>query len=409
MAFVCRSALRAGRRWAAVWLIVPALALLCAGSAEATTEIRRDLGHLRALLMGEAYVAVGDEYSTLYYNPAGPARAPADVTEVIVLANVEYDDLAKLAATDTDTFSARYENLTPAQLRNLLGTEIFLEDTPLRVVVARKSGWALGLSFEGLAHAEVLGNPVLPSLRLETFGDGIVFGSWYGKWGDRLAVGVTPKAIYRVGIDKVFTFGDLFQSGGTLNLKNNPDYKNIGKVYMGGGADLGAIWDLPFWDNGHPRIGFSALNIGGYDSATGLTGIEFGKRPTRYDPPIGGELPQLNTVGFAISPSYGGIRYTLAVDVADVTETVLPGGDLSLRTRVGLEIGIGIHENGTALFSILAGCNAVGSYCVNHPSLGVLARDWIFEIGFGQYTVDLSSQPGLKTDTRTVFLFGFTF
>lgn len=90
-----------------------------------------------------------------------------------------------------------------------------------------------------------------------------------------------------------------------------------------------------------------------------------------------------------MSPEYIGIRYTLAVDIVDVTNTVLPGDDLALRTHVGMEIGIGIHSDGTALFSILGGYNA------NHPSIGVLARDWIFEVGFGRYTVEL--EPNLGT------------
>lgn len=393
----------------AVLLVVAAAAVGFASRAGATVEIRRDLGHVRALLMGDAYVAVGDEYSTVYYNPAGPARAPADLTELIVLLDVEVNSLTKDALTDANALSARYQNLTASQFKSLLGTEIYMQETPLRVVVARKSGWALGLSTEALAHAAVLGNPILPSLRLEQFLDGILFASWYGKWRDSLAVGITPKAIFREGIDKVFSFGELYASGGTLDVKNDPDYKAIGKGFLGGGLDLGAIWDLPFWEAGHPRIGFSSLNIGGYDSVKGLKGIEFGKRPTPTDPPLGGVLPQLNTVGLAISPEYAGIRYTLAVDVADVTQTVLPGDDWNLRTRVGFEIGLGIRDNGTALFSVLAGCNALGDYCANHPAVGVLARDWIFEVGFGRYTVDLGQKPGVKPDARTVFLFGFLF
>jgi hypothetical protein len=400
-------ALRATR--AALCLALLAAALACGSPAAASTEIRRDLGHLRALFMGEAYVAVGDEYSTVYYNPAGPARVPADVTELIVLLNLQFNELVKEALTDPKALSAKYQNLTPGKFQGLLGTELFIQDTPLRVVVARKSGWALGLSLETMGHAEVLGNPILPSLRLEAFADGILFGSWYGKWGDSLAVGMTPKVIYRAGIDKVFTFGDLFASGGTLDVKNDPDFKAISKGFVSGGIDLGAIWDLPFWESGHPRIGFSSLNIGGYDGVKGLKGIEFGKRPTPFDPPIGGVLPQLNTVGLAISPTYAGVRYTLAIDVADVTQTVLPGDDWSLRTRAGFEIGLGIRDDGAALFSILAGCNVMGSTCGNHPSVGVLARDWIFEVGFGRYTVELGPRPGVKPDTRTAFMFGFLF
>lgn len=371
----------------------------------AATDIPRDLTHIRPLLMGDAYVALGDEYSTLYYNPAGPGRSPANVAEVMVLTQIEVNDLVNEALTDPDALSARYQNLSTSQFQSLLNTTAYAQLTPLRVVVERESGWAIGVSTEFMANLQVLGNPILPSLRIETFLDGIVFLSFYGKWGDSLAVGITPKVVYRkFGLDRTFTFGELYASGATLDLQNQPDFKTAQKTdYVSGGVDLGWIWDLPFWEEGHPRIGFSAINIGGFDSRTGTKGIEFGSRPTSFDPPIGGELPQLNTVGFALSPEWYGLRYTLAVDIVDVTETVLPGDDLLLRTRAGLEIGIGIHKDGTALFSILAGLNA------NHPTYGVLARDWIFEAGIGQYTVELGQHPGDLPDTRRVFLFGFRF
>ena len=45
----------------------------------------------------------------------------------------------------------------------------------------------------------------------------------------------------------------------------------------------------------------------------------------------------------------------------------------------------------------------------NPPSLGVPARDWIFEVGCGRSMVELGDKPGQWMDTRTVFLFGFRF
>lgn len=384
------------------------------GDVTAATEIRRDLTFIRPLLMGDAYVAVGDEYSTLYYNPAGPGRAPANVVEVIPVLAFEYNDLVKQGLTDPNALSAKYQNLTTSQFQDLLNTTAYLQVTPLRVLVARESGWAIGLSVEALANIQVLGNPILPSLRVEFFGDGILFASFAGKWGDSLAVGITPKVIYRQGLDRTFTFGELYASGATLDLQNQPDFKTAQKkAYVSGGADIGWIWDLPFWEDGHPRIGFSALNIGGFDSKTGTKGIEFGSRPTRFDPPIGGVLPQLNTVGFAISPVWErlGVRFTFAIDVVDVTETVLPGDDLLLRTHAGMEIGIGIHKDGTALCSVLLGAN--GSYLAglnsDHYSWGVLARDWVFEAGIGEYTVELGQKAGELPDKRHVFLFGLKF
>jgi hypothetical protein len=129
--------------------------------------------------------------------------------------------------------------------------------------------------------------------------------------------------------------------------------------------------------------------------------MEFGSRPIAEDPPQAGLLPQINTLGFAVSPTYNGIRYTLAVDIVDVTATVLPGDDLLLRSRLGLEIGIGVRKDGTALLSLLGGFNAAQS------SLGILTRVWIFEVGLGTYTVERGEKAGANPDNRNVLVFGF--
>jgi hypothetical protein len=364
--------------------------------------VRRNTAFIRPLLMGDAYVAVGDESSTLFYNPAGLARLPGNSVEAFTPQFI-FNDLVKDIVADPDAVGRRYQNLSPTDFQSLLGTTLFFDLNLRMPVIARQSGWAWGLTVEALANIRVLRNPILPGLHIELFTDETAFVSIAGHWGDALAVGITPKVVNRVGLDRTFTFGELFASGASLDIENQPDFKAVSKgtTYASGGVDLGAILELPFWENGRPRVGFAALNIGGYDTRLGLTGIQFGKRPTPFDPPIGGELPQLNTVGFALSPVYSGIRYTFAVDFVDVTQTVLPGSDLALRTRVGLEVGLGLHKDGTPLFSVLAGSNA------NQPSLGVLARVWIFECGFGRYTVEQGAAPGIATDARTVFILGF--
>jgi hypothetical protein len=378
-----------------------ALGLLLAPAARAG-DVRRDSIFIRPLLMGDAYVAVGDEASTLFYNPAGLARVTGNSVEAFTPQFI-FNDLAKDIITKPDVVAQRYQNLSPSQFQSLLGTTLFFDVNLRMPVVVRESGWAVGTTVEALANIQVLHNPILPGLHIELFTDDTAFFSIAGHWGDALAVGITPKVVTRVGLDRTFTFGELFASGSSLDLQNQPDFKRVSKqtTYTSGGVDLGTILELPFWENGHPRVGFAALNIGGYDTHVGFKGIQFGNRPTPFDPPIGGELPQLNTVGFALSPVYTGIRYTFAVDVVDVTQTVLPGNDLALRTRVGLEIGIGLHKDGTPLFSLLAGSNA------NHPSAGVLARVWIFECGFGHYIVEQGPRPGVNPDGRTVFIFGF--
>ena len=134
-----------------------------------------------------------------------------------------------------------------------------------------------------------------------------------------------------------------------------------------------------------------------------IKGIEFGPRPSPFDPPQAGELPQINTFGFAVSPVFTGIRYTIALDVVDFTRTVLPGKDWKKRSRLGVEMGIGPRRDGTALLAILAGLNA------SHFSFGGLSRVWIYEIGFGSYTVELGNEAGDKPSDRFAFIFGFRF
>jgi hypothetical protein len=271
------------------------------------------------------------------------------------------------------------------------------------ITLARKN-LAYGLGVEILANAEVLGNPVIPALHLEFHADALAFVTLAKQVTDSLAVGITPKAVYRKGLDRVFTFGELFAAGSSLDISNNPDFKAAsGNTYLGLGADLGFVYRLPFLPTWQPRVGASMLNVGSYSESRGVGGIEFGKRPTPYDPPLGGELQQLNSVGIAVSPSYYGIRYTLAFDVVDVTRSVLPGSDWLKRTRLGGEIAVGIKDDGSALFSLLTGLNGT------HPALGILSRVWIFEVGLGSYEIELGETAGDRADRLTVFLFGLRF
>jgi hypothetical protein len=334
------------------------------------------------------------------------ARLPSAAWEVLtpITPQITFDDLTKEALVDPAALQAKYQNLTPAGFQDLLGTSIFFNYQPLTVMRAAP-GLAWGLALDVMSNVEVLRNPVLPALHVEFHADAVMFATFAGKAGEYLDLGMTPKIIDRYGLDRVFSFGDLFAAGATLNLDQNPDFQQLksGVPYVVPGVDLGAILHIPMWEGWDPRIGFSALNIGGYDTHQGVKGMEFGRRPTPFDPPIGGELPQINTIGFAVSPIYANIRYTVDLDIVDVTNTVLPGNDLALRSRLGLEIGIGARRDGTALFSVLAGLNAL------HSSFGALSRVWIFDVGFGHYVVEKGAKPGDDPDGRTVFIFGFRF
>jgi hypothetical protein len=389
--------------WAAAAL---ACALAASGAAplQASQAFNRYFPQIRPLLMGDAYVAVGDQASTVFYNPAGIANLPKTSDQIgLPIPLLDLGPIPYLAVADPEAISKKYQNVDKNDLRSLLGTRIYTDiNLPLSFVALGERGIAFGTGIDLLTDTEVLGNPVLPGLHLELHVDELAFFTYAGRPTENLSLGITPKVINRVGIDKVFTFGELFASGNTINLDNNPSFKDVknGKAYLSGGVDLGFIYRFPFWESWEPRFGAAMLNIEGYDSDKGqLKGIEFGKRPSAFEAPLGGEIPQLNSVGFAVSPTYAGIRYTVALDMVDVTRTVLTGNDWWKRTRLGMEVGIGIKNDGTALFSILGGYNAT------HPSFGFLSHVWIFEVGMGTYEVELGDKAGDRGEKRTVFEF----
>lgn len=376
---------------------------LCFAGDGWAKELRRSMSFIRPWLMGDAYVAVADESSMLFYNPAGLAGLGEPSAEVFNF-QLNGDERVKTALLDPDNVQSEFQNVDQTEFRSRLGETFFVNfNMRLPIIVRPESGIAFGLGIEFRTFLEILGNPILPSLRLELVLDRVMFFSKSFKVTENFLLGFTTKAITRIGIDKTLTFGELFAAGtGTVSLDNDPAFNDLqnGRTFTALGLDLGLLYHLPLWKDWDPRVGLSALNIGGGDAENFLRGMEFGPRPDPFSPPQAGELPQINTIGFAVSPIVANIRFTMAFDVVDYSRTVLPGENWKKRSRLGFEMGIGPKKDGTALFSVLAGLNA------NHFSAGILSRVWIFEIGFGNYTVELGDKSGDNPDKRFLFFFG---
>lgn len=365
-------------------------------------ELRRSMSFVRPWLMGDAYVAVADESSTLFYNPAGIAGLKENSYEVFNF-QLNGDRRVKAAILEPEELEGEFEGVDQAGFEDRLGETVYFSfNMRLPSIVQVENGWAYGFGVEFLGFLEVLENPVLPGLHLEFFFDKVFFVTKSFRVTDNFLIGFTPKLVNRIGVDRTFTFGELFAGGDTVDIANDPAFKAAKdeKSFNALGLDLGFLYHLPLWRGWDPRVGASFLNIGGTASQNLVRGMEFGDRPSPFDAPQAGELPQLNTIGFAVSPVAAGIRYTISFDIVDFTQTALPGDDLEMRSRLGFELGIGPREDGTALFSLLAGFNA------GHFGAGLLSRVWIVEMGFGSYTVELGDEAGKKPDRRFVFLFG---
>ncbi|MDH5751178.1 MAG: hypothetical protein OEZ59_02015 [Deltaproteobacteria bacterium] len=380
-------------------------------------EIRRSIQFIRPLLMGGAQVALGDEASTLFYNPAGIARLGEGSVEIFTPMLV-LDERVFGASTNPSDALSKFEGIDMFTMSDMVGTSVFAQfNMRSPVITDAKRGNAYIVGAEMLANIEVikqgeLTNPLdgltydVPALHLEFYTDYTAAYVYTAKWGSGISLGIMPKSVSRLGIDKIIDAETLFGAalGGEASLINDSDYQAMmmGMTYHVPGLDAGLIITLPWASNWRPRIGYSILNIGGYSKDEGFYGMRFGKIRRSTGIPVAGELPLLHTVGIAVSPTYNFIRYTAALDIVDVTRQVLENEKhWTVRTRAGLEIGIGPEEDGAALFSFLAGWNA------GHTSAGVLSRVWIFEIGMGRFTVEKGYKVDDDPDSRRVFLFGF--
>lgn len=389
--------------WTAGLCIV--LAVCWAPSVLHGEELRRSMPYVRPLLMGNAHVAVADEASSLLYNPAGLARLAESSYQILTVQLNADEDMSALLLNGEE-LEYDYSDLTALELLALVGTSLHAEAIVQVPIVVKSGSGVFGLAVDALVDYEVVALDGTVALEVESFVDYQVISGLFGNLGKYFSWGANLRLISRNGVHKVIDALTLYAGGGaTADLENDEDYLEFvnGRIHNRAAIDLGIIFRIPGSTNWQPRFGLSAINLGGYRSGTGFIGVEFGERPTADDPPVAGELPLNYAIGFAVSPTYGIVRYTFALDMVDLTRTAIGGDSWNNRTRVGFEAAVAPNPDGTALFSLLFGWNAT------HFGAGVLSRIYFMEIGFGNYIVERGTSIGENPDSRSVLIVGFRF
>ncbi len=200
--------------------------------------IHQNYTSTRAEGMGNAFTAVADDYSALFYNPAGLARLPK--------VNV---DLGIQAEMDSKTikFQKDIQKVSKSQdineIQNLLdqnyGKHYSIRATPL-------SGFAVGPKW-GLAviPADVtveMGIHQLAGASLDLIGyedTTIAYGRGWNVRGlenSQLSFGLTGKAIYRVYTNKTLLASDLANNSNTIFRASDA------AEGFTGDADAGMLW-----------------------------------------------------------------------------------------------------------------------------------------------------------------------
>jgi hypothetical protein len=217
------------------------------------TSIHHHYQSPRALGMGNAFIATADDYSALFYNPAGLARRDTGQINLalefgggIETTNFfkDFSDVDKSfepGATDSAKFQA-YATF----LQKYYGKPLGFRIKPMEAIWVRPN-WAVGLipmdfSFEGQIH-----NQAAPTLDIRVFADTTLA---YG-YGDnirgllpgKLSWGTTLKFINRAYINREINSLDLAADPKAVRKEDARDGYTLD-------FDLGALYSPPIPDEG---------------------------------------------------------------------------------------------------------------------------------------------------------------
>lgn len=313
------------RRFIANW--ASGVFLLLNSGIGAAKELRWTHYGLRPLAMGNAYVAVADDFNALFYNPAGLARLKGWDGEVLnpsleiskntveILSDVR--KLAQGASGSVDAVLDILEKNTGKNQRFAMGWTPHLVmpgfgmgmgvDVPLTMAIHRDISVDLDFGPRVLAPVGVAGN------FLE----------------DRLSVGASLKLALVGGVEREFSINDIEAFSKKDTGSSGPKLSD----YVLGGAGVGADIGLLFTPikTMSPTFGVSVTDVGGttYSKKLDIGGTSLGTPDLR--------LPSVNT-GLSLIPwEAAGMYLRTSVDAHAINQPQ----HFSKKFNLGMEWGYG--------------------------------------------------------------------
>lgn len=284
---------------------------------------------LRPLGMGNAFVAVADDYNALFYNPAGLARLKEWDGEFL---NPSFA-LSKNTRAFVDDMRGLQSGDSTSQTKDVLkfiegqaGKSQYFSVGLTPHLVFKNFGFGIGAELiEASASLHRY-----PSVELE-IGPRLIIPISFAlnMLEDRLSMGFTVKGRVRGGVNHEFSIQDLEA------LKNDDkDNKNGPKLedYVEGGIGYGADFGILFTPvkTMEPTLGLSVTDIGG----TAYKKLDVGGQAVSA-PEM--ELPSVN-IGASLKPLQAGGMYLLtAVDFHSINQPI----SFSKKLNIGSELGYG--------------------------------------------------------------------
>ncbi len=319
---------------------------------------------VRALGMGNAFIAsVNDEFS-LYYNPAGLESVKNYTFEALSVGaavNQNLLDIAQASGSDAT-----------ALLGQITGNKIYFEGNgSFLSFTAPGWGWSLfsSIVLDGTVH-----NPVVPYITTNAYAQaGGVFGLSMNFDDGLLDVGASIKQVSRAGIGTTLHIVDFLDPNLEQNLR---DQFETGAPQKS--VDLGATYHIEDYYLFQTKVSAVLRNISGLDFGT------TGKIPTTLD------------FGIASESEFFGVDVLLAADLVDATFKTTKVKSLRRNLNIGAEFGLFMRSNGHHVISYRLGMKGPypsSGFTFNPPYIPIM-------IDYAQWSEEIGAYSGALRDRR---------
>lgn len=312
---------RLGALWALVWCF--------GGSPDIgfARELKWTHFGLRPLAMGNAYVAVADDFNALFYNPAGLARLKGW--------SGEFFNPQLAVSTNTTSAINKLQTLVQGSSGGVDAVLDLLEEntgknqylaiglTPHLVAPGFGFGFGMDLPVSIAIHRDIsVDVDAGPRVLLP-----VGFAS--NLFEDRLSLGASLKVAVAGGVSRQFSINDIEAFTSKSGSTSGPQLSD----YIEGGAGLGADIGLLFTPikTMAPTLGISVTDVGGtaYTTKMDVGGSALGTPSTR--------LPSVNT-GISLTPLEAkGMYLRTSVDAHAINQPE----HFSKKFNLGIEWGYG--------------------------------------------------------------------
>ncbi len=328
---------------------------------------------VRPLAMGNAYVAVADDFNALFYNPAGLARLKEWHGEFL-------NPGLEISADTLDFMQDATKFVGGKDSNNKAVLELIDKNTGKNHHMAIE--WTPHLVFPGIGFG--IGTDIDMSMTFKKYpsalinsGPRIILPVAYARnfMENRLSIGAAVKARYRMGINHEFTIQDID------DLKNTKDSKRLDQFVEQGrgfGADVGMLF-TPMKPM-EPTIGVSITDVGG----TNYTAMDLGGKKTAAPDRV---LPSVN-IGLSAKPMQTDRMYLMtSADMQSINQPF----DFSKKFNLGAEVGLG------EIFKVQ------GGFHQGYLSGGFELDVTLLALRFASYIEELGSTAGSIPDHRYLF------